>query len=237
MHLPLQGRVLLVTGASRGIGRALALECAPAGARLALTGRDEAALQAAVAEATSLGAEARGYLLDVRGHGRVAETVEQVLADFGQIDALVNNAAVGKYASFLDLTLGDWEDMLAANLVGLVAVTRAVLPSMLSAKQGHIVNVSSIQGLRATATSSAYSATKFALQGLTQSLQLEFRRQGISITALCPGSVDTDFDGFPGSLKENPLTPQDVAVAIRSILETAGRAYVMESVLMPLYGP
>lgn len=72
--------------------------------------------------------------------------------------------------------------------------------------------------------------------GLTQSLQLECRRQGIRITALCPGSVETDFDGFPGSLKENPLTPEDVALSVRDILETAGRAYVMETVLMPLYG-
>lgn len=147
MYLSLKGRTILVTGASRGIGHAVALECASAGARLALTGRDMGALQETLEQARALGAEAKGYLLDVCEYGKVATTVGKVLDDFGRVDALVNNAAVGKYGGFLDLSIDDWKTMLATNIIGLVAVIQAVLPAMLGRGQGHIVNVSSVQGL------------------------------------------------------------------------------------------
>lgn len=237
MFVALGGRVVVITGASRGIRRACALELARAGARLALCGRDQGALTDTARQARALGADVEDYCFDVRDHGAAYAVAAAVQKRFGAVDALVNNAAIGNYGSFLDLSLADWEAMTAVNIVGVAAVTRAFLPSLLERPDRHVVNIASIQGLQATATSSAYSATKFALLGLTQSLQLEFRKQGLRVSALCPGSVDTNFDGFPGTLKESPLTPDDVALAIRDVLETGGRAYVMQSVLMPLYGP
>ncbi len=159
-----------------------------------------------------------------------------MLQDFGQVDALVNNAAVGKYGSFLDLELEDWRTQFEVNVLGLVAITRALLPAMLSRREGHILNVSSVQGITATATSAAYSATKFALMGLSQSLALDLGPQGIKVSVLCPGSVETDFDGFPGRLKPNALRPEDVALAIRDMLESGGRAHMSQVVLTPFGG-
>lgn len=237
MYRPLADRVVIITGASRGIGRATAKELARTKARLVLVGRDTQALDAVVQETRRLGAESYAYPLDVRNFEAIRVFSQWVLKTCGTIDVLINNAAVGKYGRFLDLTMDDWDNMVSTNLLGLVALTQAVLPTMIQNRSGHIVNISSIQGKRATATSSAYSATKFGVMAVTESLQREMRQYGIRVTALCPGSVETDFDGFPGSEKINPLTPDDVALAIRDVVETDGRAYVMETVLMPVWGP
>jgi 3-oxoacyl-[acyl-carrier protein] reductase len=237
MYRALKDRVVIITGASRGIGRATAQELARANARLVLVGRDVQALGAVVQETRALGAESCAYPLDVRDFDAIPMFTQSVLNAYGTVDVLINNAAVGKYGGFLDLTMDDWHNMVSTNLLGLVAMTQAVLPTMIQNRSGHIVNISSIQGKQATATSSAYSATKFGVMAVTQSLQHEMRRFGIRVTALCPGSVETDFDGFPGSEKVNPLTPEDVALAIRDVVETNGRAYVMETVLMPIWGP
>lgn len=236
MYVSIENRVVLITGASRGIGRATAVEMARAGAQLALVGRDSKALDDVVQEVSELGARAQGYVLDLRDYVGCQSMVDSVIQKFGTIDILVNNAAVGKYAGFLDLRMEDWERMLDTNVLGLVAVTQAVLPHMIVGRRGDIINISSIQGRTTTSTSSAYSATKFAVMAVTQSLQQEMRQYGIRITALCPGSVETDFDGFPGHQKVNPLTPQDVALAVRDISETGGRAYITEMGLMPLFG-
>ncbi len=236
MRRELSDQVVVITGASRGIGRAAALELASGGGRIALLGRDEAALRDAAREAARRGADARWYLGDLRDHPRTAEIAERLLQDFGEVDALVNNAAVGKYGSFLDLELDDWRTQFDVNILGLVAITRALLPAMLARRQGHILNVSSVQGLAATATSAAYSATKFALMGMSQSMALELGPRGIKVSVLCPGSVETDFDGFPGRLKANPLSAEDVALAIRDILESGGRAHMSQVVLVPFAG-
>ncbi len=233
MRVALEDQVIVITGASRGIGRATALELAKGHARLALLGRDEAALTQAGRAAEALGAEVRCYGGDLRDHARSAAIAQEVQTAFGQVDALVNNAAVGKYGSFLDLGLEDWRQMLEVNVLGLVAVTRAFLPAMLARGSGHILNVSSVQGLRATATSSAYSATKFALMGLSQSLAQDVGARGIRVSVLCPGSVETDFDGFPGYLKPGAMLPEEVAEAIRDMLESAGRVHMSEVVLLP----
>jgi len=237
MYRSLTDRITIITGATRGIGRATAQEFAREKARLVLVARDCEALDAVVDETRLLGAESHPYALDVRDFEAVHRFGEWVLDTFGRVDILVNNAAIGKYGGFLDLTMEDWSAMVSTNLLGLVAVTRAIVPMMVQQRSGHIVNISSIQGKTATATSSAYSATKFGVMAITQSLQHEMRHYGIRVTALCPGSVETDFDGFPGREKIHPLTPEDVAVAIREVAETDGKAYVMETVLMPVFAP
>ncbi len=233
MRVSLDGQVVVITGASRGIGRATALELGRAHARVAILGRDEAALAELEGEVRALGAEVRRYAGDLRDHARSAEIAEQVRRDLGPVDALVDNAAVGRYGAFLELGVEDWRQMLEVNVLGLVAITQAFLPDMLARGRGHILNVSSVQGVRATATSSAYSATKFALMGLSESLAQEVGPQGIRVSVLCPGSVETDFDGFPGRLKPSAMLPEEVADAIRDMLETGGRAHVSQVMLLP----
>jgi 3-oxoacyl-[acyl-carrier protein] reductase len=237
LRVSLRDQVIVITGASRGIGRATALEIAEDGPRLALLGRDEEALGNVVQQAARLGAEVRGYAGDLRDHARTSQIADQLLQDFGRVDVLVNNAAVGKYGSFLDLQIEDWRRQFDVNILGLVAITRAILPAMLARRSGHILNVSSVQGITATATSAAYSATKFALMGISQSMALDLGPKGIRVSVICPGSVETDFDGFPGHLKSNPLKPHDVALAIRGMLESGGRAHMSQVVLVPTAGP
>jgi len=233
MYLSLKDRVVVVSGASRGIGRASALELARAGARLALLARDQDALGAVREAAQGLGAEARVYPSDLRRPEEVERAAAALLADFGRVDALVNNAAVGRYGGFLDLSREDFAEMLDVNVLGVVALTQALLPAMLARGEGHVLMVASVQGLAATATSAAYSASKFALVGLTRSLALDVGPQGVRVTLLCPGSVATDFDGFPGRMKPLALTAEDVAQTIREMLETGGRAHLSEAVLVP----
>ena len=233
MRVSLDGQVVVITGASRGIGRATALGLGRAHSRLALLGRDEVALSEIEGEMRALGAEVRRYAGDLRDHARSAAIAEQVRRDFGPVDGLVNNAAVGRYGAFLELGLDDWRRMLEVNVLGLVAITQAFLPDMLARGQGHILNVSSVQGVHATATSSAYSATKFALMGLSESLAQDVGPRGIRVSVLCPGSVETDFDGFPGQLKPSAMLPEEVADAIRDMLETGGRAHISQVTLLP----
>jgi len=229
----LRDRVIVITGASRGIGRATALELAADAPRLALLGRDRDALAQVASAARALGAEARSYQGDLRDLARVSAMAAEVLRDFGQVDVLINNAAVGAYARFLDLSPAEWRRELDVNVIGLVAITQALLPSMLERRTGHIVMVGSVQGRQATATSSAYSATKFALRGLTQALALDVGPAGVRVSLLSPGSVETDFDGFPGDLKPNAMLPEDVALAIRALLESGGRAHMSDVTLLP----
>jgi 3-oxoacyl-[acyl-carrier protein] reductase len=233
VQVPIRNQVVVITGATRGIGRATAIELARAGARLALLGRDEAALAEVGREVRELGADVACYAGDLRDHGRSAEIASETLERFHEVDALVNNAAVGKYGTFLELGDEDWHEMFDVNVLGLVAVTQAFLPGMLARGKGHVLNVSSVQGMEATSTSSAYSATKFALMGLSQSLAREMGPQGIRVSVLCPGSVETDFDGFPGYLKPQAMLPEEVAEAILDMLESAGRAHMAQVTLMP----
>ena len=233
MHDPIRAKVVVITGGSRGIGLAAALRLGRDGARIALIARDEKTLLSAKSAVAAEGAEVRAYPLDLRSEGDLSAAAAQVLTDFGQVDALVNNAAVGVYGKFLDLTMDDWKAQVDINVLGLVATTRAFLPAMLKRKQGHILNVASAQGLRTSPSSSAYSATKFAVMGITDSLAQEMQDHGIRVSVLCPGGVATDFAGFPASAKEDWLTPDDVAVAIQQMLETGGRAVLRQNLLLP----
>lgn len=233
MHVPIRSKVVVITGGSRGIGLAAAQRLGREGARLALIARDESTLQAAKERVAAEGAEVRTYPLDLRSESDLSAAASRVLSDFGKVDALVNNAAVGVYGKFLDLTMDDWRSQVEINVLGLVAVTRAFLPAMLERAQGHILNVASVQGLRTSPSSSAYSATKFAVMGITDSLAQEMQGHGIRVSVLCPGGVATDFAGFPASDKEDWLTPDDVAIVIQQMLETGGRAVLRQSLLLP----
>jgi NAD(P)-dependent dehydrogenase (short-subunit alcohol dehydrogenase family) len=208
-------RTVLVTGASRGIGRSVALRFAEEGARLALVARSESELLQTAGAVEQAGARAVAIPTDIRDRDGAEACVERAEAELGPIDVLVNNAGVFLWRPFLELSSEEWELVLATNLTGAANFCRAVLPGMMRRRRGRIVNVSSIHGMRGEANLAAHSAAKFGLIGLTQSLAREFRPYNIAVNAVCPGTVENKEDETGAPSRSEPLAeklwPRDVA--------------------------
>ena len=188
----LQGKTALVTGAGKGIGRAIAIALANEGVKVGLVARTEADLKAVQEEIEATGAKAVVATADVSDINSVNKAVENLQKELGTIDILINNAGTGKFGKFLELEPDEWENQVKVNLFGVYYVTRAVLPKMIENKTGDIVNISSTAGLKGNAGTSAYSASKFGVMGLTESLMLEVRKHNIRVTALEPSTVVTE---------------------------------------------
>jgi short-subunit dehydrogenase len=188
--LNIQDKVVLITGASSGIGALMAETFAAQGAVPVLTARSLPKLQEIAARIPGKHAV---YTLDVTDFGQVTETVQQIMAQFGRIDILVNNAGFGIFETFTDAPLEHFEEMMDVNYMGIVRCTKAVLPHMLQAGSGHIVNIASMAGKIASAKSSGYSATKHAVLGFTNSLRQELVGTGVSLSAINPGPINTPF--------------------------------------------
>ncbi|HJQ06136.1 MAG TPA: SDR family NAD(P)-dependent oxidoreductase [Nocardioides sp.] len=188
----LTGRAVVVTGAGSGIGRELALLCAVRGADLALCDVNEEGLAATAAEARSIGRTVVTQCVDVSDSTQVREFAAKTEAEYGAVDLVANNAGIGVLGGFLDTTEADWDRLLSINLMGVVHGCRAFLPAMIaSGKRGHIVNIASAAGLLANPDLGAYSATKFAVVGLSEALRVELAPHGIGVTAVCPGLINT----------------------------------------------
>jgi NAD(P)-dependent dehydrogenase (short-subunit alcohol dehydrogenase family) len=184
MTYALQGRVGLVTGAGGGIGRQIARRLAREGVAVAVLDRDGAAAQAIAAEVGGLAVTA-----DVTSEDEVGRAVEAVLARFGQVDLLVNNAGVAWMGPALETPLEALQEMLRVNVEGVFIVSRAVLPHMIARRSGSVVNLASWAGKTGNAFFAGYSASKFAVVGLTQALAREMAPHGIRVNAICPGIV------------------------------------------------
>lgn len=210
-----KGRTVLVTGASRGIGRSIALRFAEEGARVGLVARTEMELLATARLAEKAGAQSVAIPTDIRDRAGAQAAVDRVEAELGAIDVLVNNAGVFLWRPFLELSAEEWDLVLSTNLTGAANFCRAVLPGMVSRRRGRIVNVSSIHGMRGEANLAAHSAAKFGLIGLTQSLAREFRGDNIAVNAVCPGTVENRLEETDAPSREQPLAeklwPRDVA--------------------------
>ena len=191
--MSLQGKCALVTGGSRGIGRAVCLELARQGARVAVNyAGNAAAAQETVEACRALGAEAFAIQADVAGAAESEAMVKEVLARFGRLDILVNNAGVTRDGLMLTMKEADWDAVLDTNLKGAFHCMKAVYRPMMKQKYGRIVNLSSIVGLRGNAGQANYAASKAGLIGLTKSLAKELAARNVTVNAVAPGFIDTD---------------------------------------------
>jgi 3-oxoacyl-[acyl-carrier protein] reductase len=228
----LKNKNALITGAGKGIGKAIALALAKEGVNIILVARTQEEIDSVAAKVRSLRVKALAITADVADINSVNAAVEKALAEFGTIDILINNAGIAAFGKFLELEPTDWERIIQVNLMGTYYVTRAVLPNMIERQTGDIINISSTAGLSGNALTSAYSASKFAVLGLTESLMQEVRKHNIRVTALTPSTVATDMakelkltDGNP----ETVMQAEDMAELIIAQLKLNRRVFIKNS--------
>ncbi len=215
------GRVVVVTGAGRGIGRAIALELAKHGARLALLDLDLASAEAVTEEVTRLGQHARAYALDVSKRADVNATFARIERELGDIDVLINNAGIMWLGPFLEQPLSHDDAQLRVNLDGVVNGLRAVLPRMKERRRGHIINIASVAGRVGAPYAAMYSASKFAVIGLTEAVRAEHFDFGIDFSYVMPALVRTELIAGAGEPSWPPVaSPEDVARAVMDAIRT-----------------
>jgi len=227
--ISLKGKNAIITGAGRGIGRATVIALAKEGVNVGLIGLHMENLEKLIGELSSYGVKASAATADVSSLEEVNEAVEKIKADLGPTDILINNAGIAKFGGFLDLSPEEWENIIRVNLMGVYNVTRAVLPEMIERKSGDIVNISSSAGQKGAPITSAYSASKFAVLGLTESLALEVRKHNIRVTGLTPSTVATDLAIDTNLISGNPenvMQPEDLADLIVSGLKLHPRVFL-----------
>ena len=224
--MEIKGRVVLITGAGRGIGRALAHAFAAAGAKVALLGKTKKNLLEVQRELKDSGAPTVVLAADVSDEGVVARAVAAAEQQLGPVDVLVNNAGIFALAPVEKMDALVFDRMLAVNLRGPFLMSRAVLPGMKSRKRGHIVNISSTAGRRGFAGGGAYCASKFGLAGLTEAMRYEARASNVRVTCVYPSTVNTDFVKKAGMdlASERAIQPEDVANAVVSLVAMDDRA-------------
>lgn len=222
----LEGKNAVITGAGRGIGRAIALAFAAQGCGIAALARTAREINETASLVRALGARALAVQCDVTRATSVDEAFATAESEFGTIDILVNNAGMARFKPFAALTMDDWNETLAANLTSVVLCTQRVLPAMMARRAGRIINISSVSGLKPIAEQSAYCAAKHAVNGLTKTLALELHEFGIGVHAICPGGVVTRLaeEAMPERDKEGWMLPEDVAHAALFLATQSPRA-------------
>jgi 3-oxoacyl-[acyl-carrier protein] reductase len=230
----LKGKNAIITGAGKGIGKAIAIALAQEGVNVGLLARTTADLESLALELSALGVQTAVAAVDVSDRNAVNDAVSLVKATLGPIDILINNAGIASFGSFMELDPERWEQIVKVNLFGPYYVTRAVLPEMIERKSGEVINVSSTAGKNGSAAASAYSASKFGLIGLSESLMQEVRKHNIRVTTLLPSTVASDLaydlkltDGNP----EKVMQPEDVAELVIAQLKLNKRVFIKESAI------
>lgn len=220
MSGPLAGSTAVVTGASRGIGRAIAIRLAEAGAEVALWARDSTALRSVASEIAAARGKARAIVVDVTDPDAVNRASELVRATMPGVRTVVNNAGAALRKTVEETTDAEWRRVMATNLDGTFHVTRAFIPD-LTKTMGRVINISSISGREGTAMLAAYCAAKHGVIGLTRALAEELRAAKVSVNAICPGSVDTPMlrENLPGARPD--MSPDDIAKTALFLAHTA----------------
>jgi 3-oxoacyl-[acyl-carrier protein] reductase len=228
----LKNKNALITGAGKGIGKAIALALAKEGVNVILVSRTQTDIDQLADEASNLGVKSLALAADVSDINSINSAVEKALAEFKTIDILINNAGIASFGKFMELEPAEWEKIIQVNLMGTYYTTRAVIPNMIERQTGDIINISSTAGLNGNALTSAYSASKFAVLGLTDSLMQEMRKHNIRVSALTPSTVATDMakdlnltDGNP----EKVMQSEDIAELLIAQLKLNRRVFIKNS--------
>ena len=218
----LNNKSAIVTGGSKGIGRAIAESLVKAGARVAITARHEDEITEAVSQLNAIGPGiATGHLCDVRDYNEV----KSVFANLDGLDILINNAGVGIFASVESMSVDDFRAVLETNVFGVFYCCHEAIPIMKQRGGGYIINISSLAGANPHAEMAAYNASKFGLNGFSEALMQEVRHDSIKVSYIMPGSVNTEFGGDePSNAKSWQLQPNDIAQVVMDLLEYPDRA-------------
>lgn len=235
----LSGAVAVVTGGGRGIGQAIVTRLAAMEATVILTGRDEARVQQVARDLEARGHRAEGIGCDVTNLASVEALGERLRKSYGRVDILVNNAGIGGPSGLLhELAPEDWDAIFHTNLRGVYYMLRSIVPLMIATGAGHIINISSLAGKNPLPRGAAYSASKWALNGLSYGVAEELRAQNIRVSVICPGSVDTGFSPRRGDKDTRKmLKPDDVAHAVVMLVTQEPQSFISEVLLRPTQKP
>ena len=231
---PLANKTALVTGGSRGIGRAIAMRLAELGAGVAICGRDSEKLRATAEALRRLAGRALWQTADVTRAGEVEKLVSATELKLGPIGILINNAGIGLFGPAHEKSEEEWDRVLSTNLKSVFLVSRAVVPSMMRQGAGDIVNISSLAGRNTFAGGGLYCASKWGVQGLSGCMAEDLREHGIRVSVICPGSVATEFSGRGPKDKGNALQAEDVAHAVQAVVTQGAESFMSEIHVRPL---
>jgi len=237
--MEVDGKVAVVTGATKGIGKAIAKALAEAGANVSICGRNEAELHEAVSELNrASGGHATGTVCDVRNYEDVSALFRRTVDEFGGVDILVNNAGVGIFTTVENMRPEDFRAVLETNVFGVFYCCHEAIPLMKRRGGGYIINISSLAGANPHPQMAAYNASKFGLNGFSEALMQEVRHDGIKVSYIMPGSVNTEFGGDePSDSKSWQLQPADIALAVMDLLHHPDRSLVSRVEIRPSRPP
>ena len=234
---PLEGKVALITGASRGIGLAIARRLGEMGAKLSICARDPQKLENATNQLRAVAPTVFAAPVDVTLEDQIATFVQYTRKNLGPIDILVNNAGIGWFGPAHEATEQIWDSVLDTNLKSVFLMSKAVAPGMIERKTGHIVNISSLAGKNAFKNGGIYCASKWGLLGLTECMAEDLRQYGIRVSAVCPGSVATEFSPHTGKDPAKMLQSEDIAHAVEMIVTQSPQSFISEILIRPTAKP
>jgi 3-oxoacyl-[acyl-carrier protein] reductase len=232
----ISGKVAIVTGGTRGIGRAITQRLLQEGASVAICGRTRESVDRALQTVEPAGGELFGEAADLTKVDDVARLFQAVDARFGGLDILVNNAGLGVFRKVADMTPEDWHRNIDLNLSGAFYCSREALARFRTRGSGFIVNISSLAGKNAFSTGAGYNASKFGLNGFTEALMLDHRHDNVRVSSIMPGSVDTEFSGSPTKRTGDTswmMAPEDVAEVVALVLRMPSRTMVTSIEMRP----
>ena len=232
--MELKGKKAIITGGSKGLGKATAIAFAKLGIDVAITGRNEEKLKETVSELKSLGVNVTYEVFDVANYEEVKVGIKNIILNLGTVDILVNNAGIAAFGTLNEMDPTLWEAIIKTNILGMYYVTKEVLPYLIEKNEGDIINISSTAGLSGNASTSAYSASKFAVIGMSQSLMKEVRKNNIRVNTLTPSTIATDMAldlGITDGNVEKVLQPEDFAQLIVAGLQLPRRAMLTNASL------
>jgi 3-oxoacyl-[acyl-carrier protein] reductase len=234
--MDIKGKIIWITGSSRGIGEATAKALAAKGAKVIVSGRTDDDILRVTGDINAEGDSALAIQCDVRSSDDIRNLVQEVKETWGSIDILINNAGIGIFKPILELSEDDWDEMMEINLKSAFLCSKAVLPDMLAKKSGKIINIVSVAGKQAYNGCGGYSASKFGMRGFTDVLRMETRDHGIQVTAVYPGATSTAIWGNADVDFSIMIRPDEVAQSIVAVCETGVSAHLEEIVLRPQGG-